>query len=118
MKLKRQTLWLFAVGFAAVPAAWAATPPALDPAAPTPSESYRSVFDGYKPFKEAAITDWRALNEEVGRVGGHVGIMRGAGGHAGHGGGAAKPPAVTTEGGQPPVRSAPKAPAGDGHTGH
>ena len=82
-----------------------------DPTAAAPAPEYRSVFEGYKPFREEAVTNWRTLNEEVGRVGGHVGIMGGAGGHAGHGGAGAKPPAVTTEGGQPPARGAPKAPA-------
>lgn len=86
-----------------------------DPAALAPPISYRSVFEGYRPFREEPIVDWRKLNEEVRAAGGHIGIMGGAGGHAGHGAQSAKPGAaapVTTEGGQPPVRGAPKAPGG------
>ena len=106
-------------------AAIAAELKATDPAAPAPSASYGSAFADYKPFREEAIADWRALNEEVGRIGGHKGVMGGAGGHAGHGGTAkpatAKPVADvprTTESGQTPVRGAPKAPGGGAHTGH
>ena len=112
---RKHVIYLLGVYLTPVSALYAATPPAADAAAPTPATSYRSAFDGYRPFKEEAVTDWRALNEEVGRVGGHVGIMGGAGGHGAHGSGAAKPPAVTTEGGQPPVRGAPKAPAAEAH---
>ena len=96
-----------------------------DPAAPAPSVSYGSAFADYQPFREEAIADWRSLNDEVGRIGGHKGVMGGAGGHAGHGGAAksetAKPATgvpTTTESGQTPVRAAPKAPGGGAHTGH
>ena len=85
-----------------------------DPRAPAPPARYESVFSTYQPFQEPAVAPWRALNDEVGRIGGHIGIMGGAGGHAGHGSGP-KPPEVTTEGGQPPIRSAPKAPASGAH---
>ena len=89
-----------------------------DPAAAAPPVAYRSAFESYRPFREEPIANWRALNAEVGAVGGHMGIMGGAGGH---GTGAAKPAAakpVATEGSQAPVRGAPQAPAGGGHQGH
>ena len=96
-----------------------------DPAAATPPVKYQSVFEGYRSYREEPIVDWRALNEEVGRVGGHVGIFRGTGGHAGHGAPkptADKPAAVQPQTaapaaaeGQPPVRGAPHAPAAAGH---
>ena len=78
-----------------------------DPAAATPAVAYQSTFEGYRPFREEPIANWRALNAEVGAVGGHVGIMGGAGGH---GAGAAKPAAAkpgASEGGQGPVRGEP-----------
>ena len=42
-----------------------------------PPPEYRSAFADYRPYKEPVIVDWRAANEEVGRVGGHLGIVRG-----------------------------------------
>lgn len=102
-------------------AAFAAEAKPNDPAASALSLTYRSAFEGYRPFREEPIANWRALNAEVGAVGGHVGIMGGAGGHAGHGAGAAKPAAaspVTPQSGQAPVRGAPGAPAGGAHSGH
>lgn len=98
----------------AVPALAAESTP-TDPAASAPAASYRSAFEGYRPYRDEPIADWKALNAEVGAAGGHIGIMGGAGGHAGHGGGAAKPGAVkpaATEAGQAPVRGAPSAPGG------
>jgi hypothetical protein len=96
-----------------------ADPKVTDPAAHVPQVTYRSAFDNYVPYREQAIAPWREVNEEVARVGGHTGIFRGAG-HGMHGQSApAKPPAgepasgATEAGGQPPVRGAPKPPAGD-----
>lgn len=129
-----QKLWTAAVCLAQGSVVLAAQVEPTDPTASAPQASYRSAFEGYRPFREEPIADWRALNAEVGAAGGHIGIMGGAGGHAGHGAGAAKPAAgkpaagkpVATEGGQPPVRGAPKAPGGGAtkapgggaHSGH
>jgi hypothetical protein len=87
-----------------------------DPNAPVSGVQYESVFSTYRPHQEPAIAPWRDVNDEVARVGGHVGITGGAGAHGAHGKDPAKPATVTTEGGQPPLRSAPKAPAGGAHT--
>ena len=98
---------------------FAAEPQPTDPAGSAPPVAYHSTFEGYRPFREEPIADWRKLNAEVGAAGGHIGIMGGAGGHGGHGAGSAKPAAgmpVTTEGGQPPVRGAPRAPGGGAQT--
>lgn len=104
----------------------AAHPHPGDPAAKAPAAKYESAFTGYVPYREQKIAPWRDLNDEVARVGGHLGMFGGAG-HAGHGG--AKPgPAKPATGqpasgkskesaGQPPARSAPQAPQG-GHSGH
>lgn len=56
-----------------------------DPEVAAPSPQYRSAFDGYRPFRDEKLAPWRDVNDEVGRVGGHIGIF--GGGHAGHGGG-------------------------------
>jgi len=52
----------------------------------TPSVKYESVFTGYRPFIDEKLAPWRDVNDEVGRVGGHIGIFGGGhGGHTGHG---------------------------------
>ena len=114
----KHSVLLLGVSLASAVSAWAAELQPTDPAASAPPVTYRSAFEGYRLFRDEAIADWRAVNEEVGRVGGHIGIMGGAGGHGGHGATPAKPAAskpATTEGGQAPVRGAPKAPAGGAH---
>ena len=58
----------------------AAQPHPADAAAGAPAVRYDSAFAGYRPFHEEKPGDWRALNEDVGRAGGHVGIMRGTSG--------------------------------------
>jgi hypothetical protein len=84
-----------------------------DAAAAAPSIKYHSVFERYRSFDEEPLADWRALNEEVARAGGHAGIMRGDTGHASAAGG--KPSAGDSSGA--PAAGAPQAPAAsaDGH---
>jgi len=45
----------------------------LDPRAKVPPVEYRSALEGYRPFTEAELRDWRKANEEVGAAGGHAG---------------------------------------------
>jgi hypothetical protein len=45
----------------------------LDPQAKVPPVEYRSAFEGYRPFAEQDLRDWRKANEEVGAAGGHAG---------------------------------------------
>ena len=52
-------------------------PDPADPKARAQPVEYRSAFAGYRPYGEPEIASWRAANEEVGRVGGHLGIVRG-----------------------------------------
>jgi hypothetical protein len=63
---------------------------------------YRSAFAGYRPHREEEVADWRAVNDEVARIGGHVGILGGAG----HGADAREGAAGSGAGG-PPRRPAP-----------
>ena len=55
-----------------------ARPNPSDPKAAAPATTYRSAFEGYTAFRDQEPADWRQLNEEVDKAGGHVGIMRAA----------------------------------------
>lgn len=57
----------------------AAKPHPADPAAPVPAVKYDSAFSGYRGFREEPLAPWRGVNDEVARVGGHIGIVGGAG---------------------------------------
>jgi hypothetical protein len=78
-------------------------PDPADPGARVPAQPYRSPFTDYKPLGETGLGDWRAANDEVGRIGGWRAYAReaqvqtpggaaAASGHAGHGGEAAASP--------------------------
>lgn len=69
---------------------------------------YRSAFADYRPFKDQPLATWRDANREVGRIGGHAGLLRGAG--------AADPAAPTSS---PPVpKDAASDTAAPAHQGH
>lgn len=44
-----------------------------DAATKNPAVEYRSAFAGYRPYSDPEVARWRELNEEAGRLGGHVG---------------------------------------------
>ena len=44
-----------------------------DPKAKVPAVEFRSAFEGYRPYAEPELRDWRKSNEEVGAAGGHAG---------------------------------------------
>lgn len=77
---------LFSLGLAActlLPLAAAAAPqPQSAPQeaqAPVPATTYRSAFASYRPAAEEDATPdqaWRAVNEKVGKAGGHMGMMK------------------------------------------
>lgn len=97
----------FSVGLAAftvcATAAAQALPPSLTAAADaqqaTPPVTYRSPFEGYRPFQVLPREPWPAVNDRVGALGGQAGALqdetadpaappgpaRREGGHAGHG---------------------------------
>jgi hypothetical protein len=73
---------LLLLAAAAGGAAFAQSGDANDPRAPEtkpPPVIYRSAFEEYRPYREPEIASWRAVNEEVARVGGHIGVMKNAG---------------------------------------
>ena len=43
-----------------------------DPQAKVPPVEYRSAFEGYRPFAEEDLRDWRKSNDEVGAAGDHT----------------------------------------------
>jgi len=53
-----------------------------DPQASVPVPSYTSAFAGYQRLRDETLAPWREVNDEVARVGGHMGMFGGA--HAGH----------------------------------
>ena len=54
-------------------------PDPMDPRAKAPAVEYRSAFEGYRPYAETELRDWRKSNEEVGAAGGHAGHKPGQG---------------------------------------
>ena len=69
-----------------------------DPKAPAPSRAYESVFKGYRPYVEPELARWRDVNDEMGRLNGHIGHVPGSVPQRGAAP-AAKPPAHGGHGG-------------------
>ena len=55
------------------------------PKAKVPPVEFRSAFEGYRPYADQELRDWRKSNDEVGAAGGHAGQRPGkpesSGGH-------------------------------------
>ena len=62
-------LWL--AGCAATPQERGPDP--TESGAKVPPVEFRTAFEGYRPFAEQEMQDWRKANEEVGAAGGHGG---------------------------------------------
>jgi hypothetical protein len=73
--------------------------------------SQRSAFEGYRPFADEPVADWRATNDRVGRIGGWQAYAREAAAAAQAASAAASAAASR------PAPAAPAAPEG-GHDGH
>jgi hypothetical protein len=74
---------LFSFALAVLPLAAAAQsqpkPAPQEAQASVPATTYRSAFTGYRPAAEEDATPdqtWRAVNEKVGKAGGHMGMMK------------------------------------------
>ena len=50
-----------------------ARPDAENPRAAVSAVEYRSAFEGYRPFADPELADWRQANEGVGAAGAHGG---------------------------------------------
>jgi hypothetical protein len=86
----KRIFYALAIPVAGLAAAQTAPQPnPADPEVRVPPLEYRSAFAGYRRYAEPELAPWRAANDEVGRIGGHVGMQRpGAAGKS-----APKPPA-------------------------
>jgi hypothetical protein len=54
-------------------------PDPRDARAQVPPVEYGSAFEGYRPYAESELRDWRKSNDEVGAAGGHAGHRPGQG---------------------------------------
>ena len=70
--------WL-ALLVAGTAAAQERRPNPLDSQAKAPPVQFRSALEGYRPFAEQDLADWRKANEEVAAAGGHAGQRPGQG---------------------------------------
>ncbi|MDN2671276.1 hypothetical protein OX459_07690 [Janthinobacterium sp. SUN026] len=73
--------YLFSFALAVLPLAAAAQsqPAPQEAQASVPATTYRSAFAGYRPAAEDDATPdqaWRAVNDKVGKAGGHMGMMK------------------------------------------
>lgn len=59
--------------FAGLAVAQGGRPDPLDQRVKVPPVEFRSAFEGYRPYAEPELRDWRKSNEEVGAAGGHAG---------------------------------------------
>ncbi len=87
-------------------------PNPADPAAQVPAATYRSAFSDFRPMGDGKVGDWRAANDEVGRIGGWREYAREA--QAPEPARAAPAPKPAA----PPQTIAPAAPASGGHGMH
>ena len=63
-----------AAAFAAGAAAQStARPDPVDPKARVPVQPYESAFKDYRPYVDPKLARWRDSNQEMGRLGGHIG---------------------------------------------
>ncbi|MEO8204402.1 MAG: hypothetical protein ABI630_11080 [Betaproteobacteria bacterium] len=99
----------------AMPVLGQSRPDPADPAIQVPPATYRSAFADYRPLDEAPVGDWRAANDEVGRIGGWRAYAREAQAPD-------KPTAVPAPASAAPPTAAPPAavpaPASGGHGQH
>lgn len=72
----RHWIWLAALAAGNAGAQSATRPDPADPAVRVPKTVHQSAFEDYRNHDLSKQVPWRAANEEVGRVGGHVGILR------------------------------------------
>ena len=94
----KKTCFTLAAMFAGSTAAQIpARPDPADPKVAGPARPYESAFKDYRPYSDPEIARWRQSNEEMGRLGGHVGhVPRETGAPVKPG---AKPPAPPSHGG-------------------
>ena len=96
--LKTACFTLAAIFAGSIAAQTVARPDPADPKATVPARAYESSFKDYQPYADPEVVRWRQSNEEMGRLGGHMGhVPRDAGATAKP---AAKPLAPASHGGR------------------
>lgn len=103
----RHWIWLAALAAGSAAAQSAARPDPADPAVRVPETAYRSAFEDYRRHDLSKQTPWREANDEVGRIGGHTGVLRdpsaqGKQASAEGGGAAEKAAPASSENAKPP----------------
>jgi hypothetical protein len=74
--LRTTVAWALLLGPLAAFAQSGARPDPTDPRLSTPAPAVESAFAGYRSFRDEPVAPWREVNDEVSRVGGHVGVLR------------------------------------------
>lgn len=77
----RHWIWLAALAAGNAGAQSTARPDPADPAVRVPETAYRSAFEDYRRHELSKQTPWREANDDVGRIGGHTGVLRGQPAH-------------------------------------
>ena len=85
-----------------------------DSKATVPPVEYRSAFEGYRPFADEELRDWRKSNDEVGAMGDHAGHRPAQG----PGRQTSKPLPHKHESSSKPADKSREAPPHQGHGGH
>ncbi len=64
--MRNAAIFALAIAIAGVAVAQEARrPDPREPKAPAPPVTYRSVFEGYRPYAEPSLAPWREVNEKV-----------------------------------------------------
>jgi len=70
----KKICFMLAACVAGTAAAQTATrPDPADPKTAVPARPYESAFKDYRPYADPDVSGWRQSNEEMGRLGGHIG---------------------------------------------
>ena len=72
----KQTCAAAAIALAAGAAHAQSRPKPDDPRSAAPPPARASAYEGYRPYRDEPLAPWREVNDEVGRVGGHSGVVR------------------------------------------
>jgi hypothetical protein len=72
----KETCAVAAIALAAGAAHAQSRPKPEDPRSAAPPPARSSAFEGYRPYRDEPVGSWREVNDEVGRVGGHSGVVR------------------------------------------
>lgn len=78
MRFHRRIISVVLVAIAALSGSAQTAADPTDPAAPIHESRYGSAFAGYQAWQEQQPGDWRQNNDEMARIGGHAGHLKGS----------------------------------------